>query len=309
MTDIAEQRATAAKAMSPPLGDTWIDRWDRFWYAPEPIEWVVRIRGVLCLLALTYFLSAWADAEFWYGTDGVQSSPRVASFLISAGLQGEARWYVSPLFFFEGVTWFRGYLVAGMLLAAAVFLGKGGRLAGLLLWAWVVGLSNRALFLAGMAETPLSIGLFAVAIAPAAPAWHRSPPGVESRCWTAGLARKLMAVPVTLLAVATTASMLAGPVWWNGLGAFALAAPREDRTIDWTQGALSNPLVHDLLTHLLVIGLPLGVAFAWKRRSIFPGRVLVWGWCAAVALLGSLWLYAAAVAALAAALGPRNDPR
>jgi len=152
----------------------------------------------------------------------------------------------------------------------------------------------------------LSLGLFAAAIAPAAPAWFHPPPGVHPVCWTAGFARKLIAVQVTLLAVATTATMLAGAVWWNGLGAFALAAPAVDRTLDLSRGSLAQPLVHDLTTHLIVLLLPLAILLAWRRPAIFPGRLLIVAWCLTIALLGSLWLYAAAFAVMAMAIQPSD---
>ncbi len=289
------------------------ERWNRFWFAPEPVVEMARLRGAFCLLAALYFASAWPDADFWYGEDGVQSSSRMASFLMAAGLDGEARWYVSPLFLLESTTGYRAYLAAGVLLSGVVLAGYGGRLAGFVLWAMMVGLANRALFLAGLVETLLSLALFASAIAPAAPAWYKAPQAPGPACWTAGFARKWIAIQVTVLAVATTATMLAGAVWWNGLGAFALAAPVADRTMDWTTGPLAEPLVHDLVTHLLVVLLPLGVVSAWRRPSLVrslgpslvPGRLLMGLWCITIALLGSFWLYAATFGVMAMAIRPR----
>lgn len=274
-----------------------------FWFTPEPVERMARVRGGLCVLAAAYLLSCWGDLDVWYGESGIQSTSRVASFLTAAGLESDARWYLSPLFLTDSVAAQRAVLAAGVLLAGLVLAGVGGRVGCLALWGIVVSVANRSLFLAGLAETLLSWGLFAAAIAPPAAGRFRSP-GVDVSCWTAGLARKLIAVQASLLAVATTATMLAGSVWWNGLGSFALAAAVEDRTIDWTTGNLAEAWCHDLLTHAIVLSLPIGVVFAWRRSTAMLGLAIVSAWCLVIALLGSHWLYAATFAVLAAAIPP-----
>ena len=89
--------------------------------------------------------------------------------------------------------------------------------------------------------------------------------------------------------------MLAGRVWFNGMGAYALAAPAPDRTFDWTTDA--SPLVrlpvHETLTHLMLIALPLGFLLAWLPRSNRVGKAILVGWCILVALLGAGYLVAA----------------
>ncbi len=273
------------------------------WFVPEPVERMARVRGGLCVLAAAYLLSCWGDLDVWYGEAGIQSTSRVASFLAAAGLQSDARWYLSPLFLTDSIAAYRAVLAAGVLLAGLVLAGRGGRVGCLVLWGIVVSMTNRSLFLAGLAETLLSWGLFAAALAPPAACWYRSS-GDVVRCWTAGLSRRLIAVQVSLLAVATTATMLAGSVWWNGLGSFALAAPVEDRTIDWTTGNLAEAWCHDLLTHAIVLSLPIGVVLAWRRPTATAGVAIVSAWCLVIALLGSHWLYAATFAVLAAAIPP-----
>ncbi len=176
-----------------------------------------------------------------------------------------------------------------------------------LLWLLLVGWANRAMIVSGLAETLLSLGLFAAAIAPPAPCWQRKskPPNDEPVDWLAGFSQRLMAVQITLIGLATFVTMLGGRVWFNGIGAYALAAPVEDRSIDWTtQAWFVNPLVHEMLTHAMVIALPLGFALAWLRRTNRIGQAILIGWCIVVALLGSHWLYASALATMVMAIRP-----
>ena len=98
--------------------------------------------------------------------------------------------------------------------------------------------------------------------------------------------------------------MLAGRVWFNGLGAYALAAPSPDRTIDWTNTILLHPLVHESLTHLMIVSLPIGLLMCWIERTNRLGKTILLLWCLIVALLGSLWLYAATMAVMVMAIDP-----
>ncbi len=279
------------------------NRWDRFWYEPESTHHIARTRGVLCLITALYFISAWADVSFWYTAGRPFSPQNTSSFWRVAGLESATWWNVSPLFLTDNPLIYHGYLALGIVLCCAVVAGRGGRPAALALWALLVGWANRAMILSGLTETVLSLGLFAAAIAPAASAWGSNRAEVH---WTSRLAGRLIAVQITLVGLATFITMLGGRVWFNGLGAYALAAPWQDRTINWTnQGSLlGNATVHELLTHLLVFSLPIGLLLAWRRSTTRYGKAILMMWCVAIACLGSLWLYAAALAAMAWAIRP-----
>lgn len=279
--------------------------WDRFWFEPEPVFGLARLRGALCVITALYFISAWADAAFWYAEGGPFSPINTSRFWQTANLQDEASWNLSPLFLTASPWVYQAYLVVGMVLSVIVFAGRGGRVAAFALWLFVVGWANRAMILSGLAETMLSLGLFAAAIAPASPAWAKA--GSPPMChWTTRLANRLTAVQITVVGLLTTATMLGGRIWFNGLGAYALAAPKEDRTIDWTgdESWLLEPFVHETLTHLIVVALPLGLCLAWNRRTSTIGKAIVVGWCVVIASLGSLWLYAATFAVMALAIKP-----
>ncbi len=279
--------------------------WDRFWFAPRSTDRMAMIRGLLCLVAAAYFATCWADAAFWYGGGGPFSAERVATFLRTAGLEGAAAWIVSPLFLFKSAWLYHLYLAVSIGVAGLVACGRGGRLAPWALWLLLVGWANRAMILAGLTESLLSLGLFASAIAPPGSLWAiRSKPPRSTSQWTAGFSQRLLATQVSVVLIATAATMLAGRVWFNGLGAYALAAPSPDRTIDWTNTILLHPLVHESLTHLMIVSLPIGLLMCWIERTNRLGKTILLLWCLIVALLGSLWLYAATMAVMVMAIDP-----
>ena len=281
--------------------------WDAFWFAPAPLRPIAAIRGILCLITAVYFVSCWSDAPFWYTDGGPLSPHRVSTFLQTAGVEDAAQWIISPLFLTDTLAVYRGYLVIGIIVAVCVASGRGGRIACWALWLLLVGWANRAMILSGLAETLLSLGLFTAAIGPPCSAWQaRRLKAVsdDRRDWTAGFAQRLMAAEITLIGGATFVTMLAGRVWWSGIGAYALAAPAQDRAIDWTESYLVNTLVHESLTHGMMIALPLGLVLAWLPKTNRIGQALLIAWCIAVALLGSHWLYASVFATMVAAIRP-----
>jgi hypothetical protein len=116
----------------------------------------------------------------------------------------------------------------------------------------------------------------------------------------------LIAVQISLVALGTFITMLGGRVWFNGLGAYALAAPWQDRTINWTgeNSLLVNTIVHESLTHAIVFALPIGLLLAWLVATTRYGKTVLTIWCLAIACLGSLWLYAASFAVMVWAIAP-----
>jgi hypothetical protein len=164
------------------------------------------------------------------------------------------------------------------------------------------------MILAGLTESLLSLGLFASAIAPPGALWATW--SKRQRCvlhWTAGFSQRLLATQVSVVLIATVTTMLAGRVWFNGLGAYALAAPSPDRTIDWTNTVLLHPLVHESLTHLMVVSLPIGLLLSWNERTNRLGKTILLLWCLVVALLGSHWLYATTIAIMVIAIDPIQE--
>lgn len=286
-----------------------LNRWDRFWFSPSSVGQVALLRGCLCILTALYFVSCWSDAAFWYADGGPLSPQRVATFLRTSGLDSAAGWIISPLFLTSSMVVYRGYLAIGILLCVVVAAGRGGRIVPWVLWLWLVFWANRAMLLSSLTETALSLGLFASAIAPPAAIIPRRQSDDRSD-WKAGFASRLMSVQASIIIAATFVTMLGGRAWFNGLGAYALAAPAEDRTIDWTRFAwFRSPFVYETLTHLLIIALPLGLFLAWLPASTRIGKTMLIAWCVIVGALSSHWLYAATLATMLLAINPRNGSR
>ncbi|MFK8110906.1 MAG: hypothetical protein AB8B91_01815 [Rubripirellula sp.] len=277
--------------------------WNSFWFSETDCQRISFVRMLLCVIAIGYFVSSWSDLEFWYTADGPLAASRVARFVNTADVEDAASWIVSPLFLTSSPLIYRIYLIAGVLVACCVAIGRGGRIASWALWLLFVGWANRAMFASGLTESLLSLGLFASAIAPSKP---RSSNPTD---WTANFSERLVAVQVTVIGLATLVTMLGGRVWFNGLGSFALAAPVEDRTIDWTNSILINTIVHETLTHFLLLAIPVGLVLSWTERGNRVGQVILVSWCLFVALLGSHWLYAATFATMVLAIRPASSAR
>jgi len=288
-------------------GEVSAGRWDRFWFSPGSVQSIALLRGILCVITAFYFLSCWSDAAFWYADGGPLSPERVATFLRTSGLDSAARWIISPLFLTSSMVVYRVYLVLGIAMCLLVASGKGGRSAAWVLWLMLVFWANRAMLLSSLGESLLSLGLFAAAIAPPAAVIPKR--GTEEeRHWSAGFAARLMSVQASIVVAATFVTMLGGRAWFNGLGAFALAAPSQDRTIDWTQFSwFRSPMVYETLTHLLIIAMPLGLLLAWLPASQRFGKLLLVAWCVIVGALGSHWLHAATLATMLMAINRPID--
>lgn len=298
--------------------------WTRFWFQPSAASELNWVRVGLCLLTAVYFVSAWGDVSLWYAAGAPASTSHLGQFFRAAELTPQARWMLSPLYLFDawtaGSAWsesasvYQAYLAIGIALALfaaganviARWFGRGllgsligGSLPTLLVWVWFVGWANRATLLAGICEPVLSVSLAALAIAPSV---------TEIPSWRVTLARRLLDVQTTLLGVVTTALMLNANVWWNGNGAYVLAAAEEDRFLSLGELVADRPMLFEGLTVVLVIGLPLAL---WLLRRETPWRslgfALCWFWCAAVGVLSAELLYAAVVAVLVLSINPKSS--
>ena len=308
-------------------------RWTEFWFSPSPVASLRNVRRGLCLVAAIYFASSLGDVETWFAHGAPASSSNLATFFRTAELTSDARWMISPLFIWDALAGrsalgesalvYRLYLLVGI--GLAVFVAVGDRLAdwkvpaklaalgesswpSVLLWLWFVGWANRIVLLAGTVEPLLSLSLAAIAIAPVGRlrSDQESPRPVS---WRTTLADRLLSVQATLIALITTATLFASPVWWNGTGAYALVAPTQDRLFTVTGTFFETPLIYELLTALIVCVLPVGIFLAWKPATRKLGIAMVVAWCVAVGLLSANLLYAATLGILATTIGLKESYR
>ena len=310
-----------------------INRWNEFWFRPSPSSQLQAIRRGLCVVTAIYFAAALPDVDTWFVQGAPASSSNLATFFRTAELTSDARWMVSPLFVWDSVfagsalgesgLVYRAYLVVGIILAVMVAFadrlstqnmpGWASRLLQtswpmVVLWVWLVGWANRVVLLAGITEPLLSVSLAALAIAPIGSVArkdgdHDSLQAMQSGTWRATLARRLLAAQATLIAIMTTASMLASTAWWNGTGAYALVAPQEDRLISVVGTVFERPVFFEMLTMLIVCTLPIGIVLAWRDGTRRLGVALVIAWCCLVGLLSANILHAATLGIIATSIG------
>ncbi|MEM6473147.1 MAG: hypothetical protein AAF802_26535 [Planctomycetota bacterium] len=275
----------------------------------------------LAVVAFLYFASAVGDVPLWFQSGAPASSGQLGDFFREAGLDDDARWMWSPLFLWdslfagtslaESAFVYRVYLLVGCLWSLLVLAFSipsiatkfPNRIRGnwvcILLWIWFVGWANRIVLLAGIVEPVLSLSLAAMAIAPL---------GNDRITWRSHFARRLASIQGTMVMVATTATMLAGNVWWNGTGAYALVAPIENRLFDVRDTFFENPFVFESVNAFLLLALPLGVVLAWSRRRNRLGVAFICSWALLVALLSMEFLYAMTIAVIATTLGNDDIP-
>jgi hypothetical protein len=300
-----------------------VTEWTRFWFQPAPVSRLRTIRRTLCVLTALYFVAALPDVPTWFSADAPASSQRLGDFFRAADLTDDAAWMLSPLFAwdaaFAGTSLsqsplvYRLYLIVGIVsagwaagsdeLARRTSSPRLQRLLQssvpmILLWLWFVGWANRVVLLAGIVEPLLSVSLAAVAVAPLGCAGD-----VGAVHWRSRLSERLLGVQATLLALTTTATMLASATWWNGTGAYALVAPVEDRFFDVRGTFFEIALVYELVNFLLVASLPVGVVLAWRDNTRKTGIAMIIAWSAVVGLLSANVLYAATFAVIATKIG------
>lgn len=260
------------------------------------------VRVGLSLIAAWYFISHWADVGVWFAEDGVLSNAQVIGFLETANLTSETNWQWSPLFLVNSIVFLRAFLAFGVVLAIATIVGPAKRVPAVLLWLWVVWLANRSLLIAGPEELVLTYGLGYLALASPAdmqPRMATSEASTTVHCdsWLTNLARRLIQLHTTLLIGMTALTMLASKVWWDGTGSVAVAAPLGRRSLDVSE-AISNPWIHEPLTHLIVLVAMFGCVTIWMKnlRQFSLYGLLVW--CLVMAILSSQWMYLASIAVL-----------
>ncbi len=328
MTDRITPEIDSTSTSSDQPSATLTDRW----FTPIECSQLRWVRFGLGLITLLYFAASLTDVGTWLSNGKPASSANLANFFRSAELADEARWMLSPLFVWdaafsgtglsESTLVYRIYLLIGILLASLTCLATWSRRPsfpsiieaplqstwlGVLLWIWFVGWANRIVLLAGLVEPILSVSLAAIAIAPLGPN--------SKTHWRAGFSRQLLRCQATLILLITTALMLSGAIWWNGMGAYALAAPSEDRVFDVVGSWFENSWAYELMTAWLVVSLPLGLFLAWRpAANVWKihrlgglqvkriGIVLIGLWCILVGLLSANLLYAATLAVIATSL-------
>ncbi len=218
-------------------------------------------------LAAWFFCSHFQDAAFWFGPNGILAPQQVAGFLEDADLGGAVAWQWSPLYLTENVFLLRAFLTiaAGLSILSVALtvystrkperirsgVASGEKWLWLCIWLAVVWLANRSLLISGTEEVALSAATGYLTLAK----------------WSAvrTVAARLLQIHACLLMGMGGLQMLASEEWWDGTGSVAVAAPTGRRFLDLAE-AISEPAVHEPLTHLLVLIALSAPILVWTRR-------------------------------------------
>ncbi len=262
--------------------------WQSFWFLSDANACSLRyIRIGLAIVSTWYFLSHWTDAGVWFADSGILSTSHVAGFLETGDLTDTSQWRLSPLFLTDSLLIVRGYLIVGVCLAVACVWFQSSRAVAICLWLMVLWLANRSLLIDGPEELAIVFGLTYMAIY--SPAHEIS--------WQSALARRLIQVHTSLLIGISGLAMLSSLTWWDGTGAFGIAAPVGRRLVDLTT-LLTSPGIHEPLTHAIVFTAVLGSIALWIPRLTKPAWIALTAWCVVVSLLSSQWMYLGTIAIL-----------
>jgi len=270
--------------------DTGQSAWNAFWFGDSATGQslsscrLALVRIGIAMLTFWYFASHWTDIAFWFGGDGLLSAKALGVFLADAELGDSVRWRLSPLYWIDSPALLRGFLVLGMLLAIAMPMVGQTRTVSIALWLAVVWLGNRSMMIGGLEEVTLAWGLGYLMIARAG--WPRAEQPINAGGWTASLAQRLLQIHLSIVFLVTGLAMLSSLAWWDGTGVMAVVSPLENRYFDFTE-TLQPPLLHELLTHGIVLGAISLPPLLWFQPTRAVGFCLAIVWCVTLAILSS----------------------
>lgn len=273
--------------------------WTDFWFADRKGSDSLRIIRVgFSVLAAWYFASHFADVGRWFSSTGLLATDGLGKFLEAADLLSETQWRLSPLYWMNSTSLLRLFLLVGIGFAAAAAFVRKTRVASVGLWLCVLWLANRSLMIDGTEELVLCFSLAYLALASPRDEPH----------WSRALGLRLLQLHTTILIAVTGLTMLSSEIWWDGTGSVSIAAPVQRRLFDIADW-LSNPIIHEPLTHAIVLVALLGPIGLWVRRTHLFAYVALCGWCVTLAILSSQWLYFSGVFVLLQGFVPRSFTR
>ena len=283
-----------------PSGSAGNQSWSLFWFGlPTKSAGLTTVQFIIGCISVWFFCSHFRDAGFWFGEEGILSPRQVAGFLDDADLSDAVTWQWSPLYLTDSAIVVRIYLVvaaclAGLTVVMTILSARKTPLFGvrtaavekgvwLSVWLAVVWLANRSLLISGTEEIALSAATGYLALAQ----WP----------FCRSLATRLLQIHACLLLGSGGLQMLASEEWWDGTGSVAVAAPVGRRFLnlaDW----ISEPWIHESLTHLLVLLAIAVPVLIWTRLLRCSAMWAAVGWCGVMALLSSQWIYFPTLAAM-----------
>lgn len=230
-----------------------LNAWREFWFQPQAIKSLVRVRIAVCSMVAIWFASFWSTNAVWFGTDGILASP-LASKMIA--FEEIPRWQLwSPLWWTDSLWAYNAWLAIGIGLAGLAGLGIGKRWTMGCLLFWMISWAHRLLWLTSATE-PALIALVAYLLVEPGPNLRiRSSATKEPACdplvWTAGTALRLIQVHWWILVAASLISQLGGVVWWRGEAVWWLASANRSNWFS-SETLSGNPSQVNLWSHAIL---------------------------------------------------------
>lgn len=287
--------------------------WQQFWFQPQPVTPLLRIRWIVGAFSGYYYLSFTPDLLTWFGPQGLW--PRNLAAQIATNFGTELTYRFSIL----QVSDQPAYLIAIHILAIGLsilliwgrFLTRFVAVGNLLI---LLSYTHRAPLLGGPFETVLALLALYLCLEPGAPGIKASrgeEQPVSPATVRAAIALRWMQVHVTAVYLSAGLSMLAADTWWTGMAVWDMVALPLSRSAGFARafGFPQGIYLINLLTHLIVafhLMFPILVWNQYLRRAMIHLCWMIW---TGIAVVSGQWSYSILMASASAALWHDADYR
>lgn len=235
-----------------------LERWNGFWFAPQPAVTLALVRIAFGALIIGWALSLTADLRAFFGPNGVQPQPPSIPF--SWGLLSVWRSDAAAV-----VLW-AVLLLAGV----ALLLGWRSRLAAVIVFVCVLSFERREPFVFNSGDGLVRIEALFLALAPSGAALSLDRRRIAGSFWDVSdralWPLRLMQLQLSLIYLATVHDKLTGATWNDGTAASYSLRLADLRNVAVPTWLAMNPLLMNAVTWgTLLVELAVGV-LVWRRR-------------------------------------------
>lgn len=242
-----------------------LDRWERFWFAPQSYKLLRLPRIGLGLLSFIYVLGFIFEVDVWFSATGLMASERLGELVVANESADAAVWRWSLLHLIDSAWLLQAFFATVAACALAVTFGWGGRWTILGLWLGIVSIANASWVLAEVGLIPLCLGLVTLLVSGLGPAKRSESCHNLNSLNTLAIRLTQIHVIGFLLAYAFSSLLNENPIG-TGLQRQLLVMG-----FDWLP---AHPLICKIL-HAVLLAVPLGSV---PLLVFFPGirnRVLI----------------------------------
>jgi hypothetical protein len=250
-----------------------IDRWNGFWFTPEPTSTIAVIRIAYGLLMVAWTVSLLPGLMDFFASDGILPEAPAYDQAAQRGLWSVFAWFPSD-----------GALIAGwvLLLVASicVTLGLFTRLATIAVWVVLLSLQRRTPLVHNAGDVVLRIlGLYLI-FAPAGAALSLDRlRHVGRRAFWAFPARapiviRLLQIQISIIYISTVWAKVRGEAWNDGTAVIYSLSLDDLSRFPVPSFVLESPLLANLATWS-VLAIELGIGILVWNRKLRPYALLV----------------------------------